>query len=87
MLENNLFNNGFILVYGKTKSDNSTNTFPISFTKYCIAVFGVCDNSPNDNRFVVLTIKSLTLTNIVLAGEYNARPDTNNTTYYLCVGI
>ena len=81
-----VFNNGFILIYGKTKSDSSTNTFPISFTKYCISVFGIMDNSPSDNRFVTPTIKSLTLTSIVLAGEYGSRPDTNNTTYYLCAG-
>ena len=44
------------------------------------------DGSPNDNRFVTPTIKSLTLTSIVLAGAYDSKPDTNNTTYYLCVG-
>ena len=81
-----VFNNGLILIYGKTKSDSSTNTFPISFTKYCIGVFGIIDGSPNDNRFVTPTIKSLTLTSIALAGAYDSKPDTNNTTYYLCVG-
>ena len=82
-----LFNNGFILIYGKTISNRSTNTFPISFTKYCIGVFGIMDGSPNDNRFVVPTIVSLTLTSIVLAAEYASIPSTGNTTYYLCAGI
>lgn len=45
------------------------------------------DGSPNDNRFVVPTIVSLTLTSIVLAAEYASIPSTGNTTYYLCAGI